>query len=533
MSVLLRASNDLPAAESYVAWACVADAAQPSALDLGKRMLAIGAALEQAFDASAEDWWVLARELGREPSAVLAHMPACAANTSDFGIMLAWTRLVDRWAADSETTLVVCDDPWLFRHLRTRTGVHAGRPPPIWQQRVTRWLRGIAARSAAALRVALSALRSGPGTAGPPDIYGALLVYGHPASDAAGIDGYFGRLLQDVPTLVRMLHVDCPPARAKQLKADGRSYSLHGWGNPLFAITLPFVRWRPSPKHHQGQDGWLVRRAAAHEGATGQAAMIRWQIHCQERWLRRCRPHAVSWPWENHSWERAFVRTARVCGVATIGYQHSVIGRQMLNYAPASNPDGLDSIPDRVFCNGEATRDQLAGWRIPAERLMVAGALRFPRVPTPTHTADAPVFVALPFDRRVAGEMVEAVRTAAGDGRSFLIKDHPMTPFRFADGLGVRRTTQQLGDQEAVSAVIYAATTVGLEAVLAGLPTLRFRPKDRIALDILPYGVKIPAVDADSLDKALENPQPPQPVPAERVFAPVDMALWRSALQPA
>ena len=108
-----------------------------------------------------------------------------------------------------------------------------------------------------------------------------------------------------------------------------------------------------------------------------------------------------------------------------------------------------------------------------------------------------------------------------------------MTPFAFADEDGVTRTDRTLGEQKELSAVVYAATTVGLEAVLAGIPTLRFRPRGRIALDILPRGVEVPAVDSESLDAALSHAMEPPHLPLERVFAPVDAALWRSTLQPA
>lgn len=105
-----------------------------------------------------------------------------------------------------------------------------------------------------------------------------------------------------------------------------------------------------------------------------------------------------------------------------------------------------------------------------------------------------------------------------------------MTPFPFEESPGIERTNQSLNAQQAVSAVVYAATTVGLEAVLAGIPTLRFRPQGRIALDILPGGVNVPAVDSETLSDALDHAKRPMPVAVESVFAPVDLALWQKEL---
>ena len=97
-----------------------------------------------------------------------------------------------------------------------------------------------------------------------------------------------------------------------------------------------------------------------------------------------------------------------------------------------------------------------------------------------------------------------------------------MTPFAFADEDGVIRTDRALGEQRELSAVVFAATTVGLEAVLAGIPTLRFQPRGRIALDILPRGIDVPTVEADGLAAALDRLSDPPGVSAERVFAAVD-----------
>ena len=108
-----------------------------------------------------------------------------------------------------------------------------------------------------------------------------------------------------------------------------------------------------------------------------------------------------------------------------------------------------------------------------------------------------------------------------------------MYPFAFAETESIRRTRAVLTDQPAVTAVVYATGTVGLEALLAGLPTLRFRPRGRIAIDILPEGVAAVAVDADTLDAALDRPVPPGPLVRESVITPIDLAVWRRYLMAA
>jgi hypothetical protein len=149
------------------------------------------------------------------------------------------------------------------------------------------------------------------------------------------------------------------------------------------------------------------------------------------------------------------------------------------------------------------------------------------------HDSAAPVFVALPFDQAVAAEMVAAARAAAAEGWRFVVRDHPMTPFAFAESPGVARAEGGLGAQAAVAAVVYAATTVGLEAILAGLPTLRFRPAGRVSLDILPEGIAVPVCDGAGLAAALAALAPSMAPPGrETVFAAIDPVPWRTLLAP-
>jgi hypothetical protein len=523
MSVRLVATG--AAAPGHEVWASV-DGEAPQ-LDPARRMPELGRQLEEAFEAVAEEWWSLGRLLAREKSAALAHASACASNASDLGQMLAWSRLVERWGGEACQVLVVCRDPWMFRHLATLPGVTAGPAPSVLKPSLKLAVRGVLSRGAVALRMARAAL-SLRGQRATSQGGAHLLVYGHPASNAQGDDAYFGPLMRELPALGRLLHVDCSAARACELAADGRTRSLHAWGSPLFALGLAFARWRPRLGAVPANRRWLVRRAAALEGGTGMAAAIRWQLHCQQRWLKAVAPKAVAWPWENHSWERAFVRSARPLGSALIGYQHSVIGRQMFNYALHANADGAASAPDRVLCTGQATLRQLADWGMPAERLAVGGALRFAQPLAIRHDPAAPVFMALPFDQMVAAEMVEAARAAAAQGWRFLVRDHPMTPFAFAESDGVSRAPGPLSQQQAVAAVVFAATTVGLEALLAGLPVLRFRPASRISIDILPAGLSVPVAEAATLSEALARAAAPTPPARDHIFAGADLALWHS-----
>ena len=523
MTVFLSGRDDA-ARTTHDVWCAIGCA--PNGLDPARRMIDLGRRLEDAFESIRDQWFALGRELGAEPSAVLAHAPACAANASDLGLMLAWTQLVDRWAADTRTVLVVCDDPWLFRHLAIRAGVRADDPPSLLAAEFGLRLRGLAARLKVSLRTAFAAIgfRSARHTARPPG--GAWIIsYAHPGSAADGTDAYFGDLMREIQTLRRVLHVDGPLARAFAL-CGGETTSLHAFGSPLVALGLWRARWRPTI---EGPNAWLIRRAAAREGGTGQAAMIAWQIHCQERWLADASPTAVVWPWENHSWERALTRACRQRAIRTIGYQHATVGRYEWNHAPASNLDEA-SLPERILCSGPAGWARLRAFGHEDRRMAVGGAWRMPALAPLSRDPSGPVFVAMPSDPGLASEMFAAIRPLARAGMRFVVRDHPMTPFSFEDEPGLVQAGGPLASQKGISAALYAGTTVGLEAVLGGLPTVRFRFEKSVANDILPDGVYLPAASASELGEALRAAVLPPPLDARAIFAPVERGLWRAAL---
>lgn len=518
MPVHLRTRHQAVGVQEGVHWLAVD--AGPAPLPIETK-LEPGQALERAFLAQVPQFLALCRDLAAVPSAVLAHTPSAAVNASDMGVMMAWTHLVEGWAAGAELILVLCDDPWLYRHLAALPGVEAGPLPPLWPVRTRLAVRGLIARTAYAIGAFRRAL------AHPPHVTSGgkwLLGYHHPGNHD-GEDAYFGPLTRQIPGLSRVRHVDGPVGE------EGRPV-LSRWGSAWTALGLAFARWRPTARQREGRWGWLVYRAAAREGGTAQAAAIAWQIHCQQAWLRAVRPKSVAWPWEGHGWERALCRQTKVLGVRSLGYQHATIGRTEFNYHPATLADPASDLPDRVLCVGEVARSQLEAWGVPSARLAVGGALRYGCETAPAHDPAAPIFAALPADAGLARQLAAAAAAAAhATGHRLLVRPHPVYDVPVAEDALVIRAQAGLSAEPSLSAVVYAATTVGLEAVLAGLPTIRFVPHGCIALDILPNNIDVPAADCEGLAAALQAALPPPLLRREDVFAPVDLAVWRAAFE--
>jgi len=532
MTVLLVTSKSLPKTGQYDHW-CAIESGGP-ALDPDREVAGLAGILEEAYDASAEVWCRLARSMAADGSAALAHTPTASVNTSDFGLMLAWSQVVGGLAMAQERTCVICDDPWLFRHLQTMVGITAScRPPSLWVGSARLWVRGVLARLRVSTRVAAACLKLRYQRRQSPRGGPALLVYGHPGSSNAGHDAYFGPLMDSIPGLRRVFHVDCPYGRAVGLSGAGSS-SLHAWGNILSAMTLVFHRWRPRRELVEAPEGWLIRRAASREGGTGQAAMIRWQQICQSAWLKETAPSVVAWPWENHGWERTFVMACRAAGVATVGYNHAPIYFRERNFSSTTMIDSDQSLPDTIACCGPSSMTAAQALGIPTKRLVMAGAFRFGGQKKPAFAPGGPVLLALPAVTAIARQMIAAAERLAQTGRAVLVKDHPLAPVDFRGTTHMTRTTVAMGDQKELAAVVYASTSVGMESLIAGLPTFRFMAKGIVGQG-LPAGAAGRQIDVDAdtlvevLTKSLAG-APPQAVPPEEFFSAVDLGLWRRLL---
>lgn len=504
----------------------------PCRLPPNRMLPDVGRQLEESYEAACGQWMSLGRRFSRERRGWLADMPTAAVDICDFGLMLAWSGLVSRLARQEREVLVVCDDPWMFRHLETLPGVTAHGGVALWRRRLRLRLRGYASRLKVSLRVALAALLYRPQrrrheiNPGAP----AVAAYGHPSSRGDGYDAYFGDLILRNPQILRILHTDLIGDRIRTLTAERHSASFHAWGNPLFALTLPFVRWRPLLGEGDEPYAWLIRRAAETENGGGALAMTRWQNHCHGNWLRSVRPRCVVWPWENHPWERDFVRRCGDLGVETRGYQHTVVGRHRLNFSPKTNFDGERSLPDRIICNGPAYLEQLIQFGLDPARLIIGGAFRFPAVGHDHYDPEGPVYVALSHITGIASQMLAAIKSLPANCANFVVKSHPMYPVNFDESENISRTQATIPEFRGMRAVLYSNGSTGLEGAMVGVPTWRFLPADRFVPDILPNNVRLPSITRSDIE-AILDPRPEfTPVDWNQVMAPVDMAVWAREL---
>jgi surface carbohydrate biosynthesis protein (TIGR04326 family) len=192
------------------------------------------------------------------------------------------------------------------------------------------------------------------------------------------------------------------------------------------------------------------------------------------------------YPLELQPWEAALnaVRRTAAPGMRTIGFQHTVVPRNLFNYlhaptefdeAPAAG--GLP-LPDIIAVNGPVARERLSACGYPGVREVEAVRHEYLIAPTDLGPAALPprVLVVGPLGRAEARALVGLVCAAlVGLEAKVLIKAHPGRPLDVlideAGGLpaGWELTRAPISELlPGVRAVIVSSSTVSIEALATG-----------------------------------------------------------------
>ena len=527
MTVFLRSSWNIDVNQKRHPWYSVTGT--KVGLDNSLLIDDIGQLLEENFTDIGELWWKLGEELGKTKGGKFAHMPTAASYNSDFGQMLAWTKVTKILAAREGIFIAICDDPWVFRQLSQIDGVEPGEFPHLWTKVLFLVVRGYLARTRLAWKNSFAAILFRKQAKNLGSFETALLAYAHPQSEPDGSDAYFGDLVNKVSSMKRLIHTDGKISLSRRLMGKNTA-SLHGWGRIFYSFQLVFNKWKPDFSKISGDYIWLIRRSVAIENGGAGIAANSWQMHCQKNFILELKPKIIMWPWENHPWERELTRCAKNQKIRTIGYQHAVIGSQQFNPCPKSNFDGLESIPSKIICSGTAYHDQLLRWGIPEDRLVIGGAFRFTKVNSGHYNPKGPVFVAASADTEITETLMEAVVSAQGGGRKFLVKNHPLYPKNITETETIKVTDKTIPEQCGISAVVYGTGASGLEGLLAGIPTFRIRPHNKVAVNVLPEGIDAVPFSVSRLREELDKAVPPKKLWWEKIYAPVTLDVWREQL---
>ena len=235
----------------------------------------------------------------------------------------------------------------------------------------------------------------------------------------------------------------------------------------------------------------LITHAIREAHASGDVFRSFYVYHCARRvgecmLMTRC-----IYPYENRAWEKMLLLGVRASspGVHMVGYQHASITASHTNFVLAEKEGSVTPLPDAIVTMGEVTRDWLVREGHYPQALVRGGcALRQPRT-----GASAPLKERSPRVVRVlvalATSLTEYVRTLAflqeslGESRGWEIRIRPHPTLRLADAIRflpegdfrLRYTTSTGSVAEDLAwadVVLYASSTIGLEAVGAGIPAV-------------------------------------------------------------
>ncbi len=246
----------------------------------------------------------------------------------------------------------------------------------------------------------------------------------------------------------------------------------------------------------------VLLRAAVQEAHTSGNVFFNFCVYHASSYLAATlRIAAGLYPYENKAWEKMFLLGIRAVSPQTrlIGYQHASVTPSHTNFMLTEKEKGVMPLPDAIVTMGAVTRDWLVreGQHLP-ERLIVGCALRQARSGAVTFrkrrgTQPSRILVAL------ATNLEEYVRVllflheaATSDHWEIALRPHPTIRLSEAvkllpDGrLGFPHTISAVSLADGLAwadVALYASSTVGLEAVGAGIPSVYLDLGDILSTD--------------------------------------------------
>ena len=206
------------------------------------------------------------------------------------------------------------------------------------------------------------------------------------------------------------------------------------------------------------------------------------------------------YPYENRAWEKSLMQGLRSSspGTKVVGYQHASVAPIHANFFLGEGEASVIPLPDQILTTGEVVQEWLEEvGNYPKGLFKTACALRqsAPGSTAPKHRREktSRILVALATNFTEHVNTVVFVEQAIGsvDGFEVRIRPHPAFSLeRVIDAAPLnnreffRASPGSLADDmEWADVVLYATSTVGLEAVSLGLPAVRMDLGDFLDTD--------------------------------------------------
>ena len=420
--------------------------------------------------------------------------------TSDFFPLLCLTGAALKLSRADPALLILVDDPWVYftlkdSGLRTMTDIAAQtlkkRHDLVLNARgclakLVFLLRGTA-------RIAMSRLLFPLRQFGANSV--ALVSYAvpHALKTTNYRDPFFG----DLPEFLKRWGLD--PLYIFPLHTPVGEFSKIRNSVPNQVLKSCFRRARVKALQETIADisvDGLLGRELLHENSSNRYVLNCWQAETWKRLARQC-PKKLIHIFENHPWEKSLQHALRP-QCLRIGYQHATIPDLLMNYKPGGASE-LDFHPSRIVVNSAMNQTLLSEWGWPRENLLLGGALRYsglgfnPPERLATNVRPIPtLYVALPGVHTLCSGLLKALEKRLNPEQKLriLLKFHPSfdsSRYDISKIVGAEltvKTIHQIGGQ--IDAVLFASSTVGLEACLIGFEVWRFVPDGMLTLNPVP-----------------------------------------------
>lgn len=226
--------------------------------------------------------------------------------------------------------------------------------------------------------------------------------------------------------------------------------------------------------------------------------------------------HSFIYTFENYAWEKMCLTALKECakGVKTIGFQHAFIAKNSFKYFLGEGEVPLVPSPDTILTMGDVTKRILNTYgRWPHEMLKTGCALRQANTANGgpvVHSRCRDILVVFTMTRDESVRILEFIFKSGLDrypGKVYL-RFHPQTPVQevlrnISFDLPVNfiiSNAQNLNDDlKRAGVVLYTQTTVGLEALINGIPGIYLDVNSPLNLD--------PLFECGDLTDQASNPQ--------------------------
>ena len=331
-------------------------------------------------------------------------------------------------------------------------------------------------------------------------------------------DAYFGPLVgyltaSEQPFLILGLLVEQPLKQIKKLKIQDfglqivplESYldfkdivactvrSLIRYLNPTKGIQSPM-------KLGNLDLTYVVKRAIEETCHSGNLFMSLRVYYAAKRLAETIRVTRCIYPYENRSWEKMLLLGIQQVSPETkmVGYQHASVSASHTNFVLHRDEADITPLPDRLLTTGELVKTWLEiNGNYPPGILKTACALRQSQTSTLTISPRRPnlenILVALATNTEEYVKILSFLEQAFPPDTIYNLRVRPHPAF----SLELALNSTNLGRQDFFSPstgpleedlkwadlVIYASSTVGLEAIALGLPAIHLELGDLTETD--------------------------------------------------